>query len=227
MSAYTPSLNFRNLYDRFDTPVTDIDCGLECARHNPRGIPFCCDICQAVPVAYRQEWEYLRDSTNLWQTWQGDECPEEPANPTNLREQTPNHMLLLACQGPQHCIREFRAVSCRQFPFLPYITSDDRFIGLAYESAFENTCWVISNLARVTANYRQQFITFYDDLLAKWPTDYESYAGASEDLREEFANKKRRIPILHRNGGFYLLSPRSERLYRIDPARLPRFGPYR
>ena len=227
MSEYTPSLNFRYLYDRFDAPVSDIDCGLECARHNPRGIPFCCDICQAVPVAYRQEWEYLRSSTDLWQPWRGDECPEEPANPTNLREQTPNHMLLLACQGPQHCEREFRAVSCRQFPFLPYITSNDRFIGLAYESAFENTCWVISNLAWVTANYRQQFIAFYDDLLAIWPDDYESYAGASQNLREEFTAKKRRIPILHRNGGFYLLSPRSERLYRVDPARLPRFGHYR
>ena len=227
MSEYTPSLNFRYLYDCFDVPVTDIDCGVACAQHNPRGIPFCCDICQAVPVAYNQEWEYLRSSSDLWQPWRGDECPEEPADPTSLRDQTPNHMLLLACQGPQHCQRNFRAVSCRQFPFLPYITSDDRFIGLVYESAFENTCWVISNLARVTANYRQQFIAFYDDMLAKWPADYESYAGASEDLREEFAAKKRRIPLLHRNGGYYLLSPRTERLYRVDPAKLPRFGPYR
>ena len=70
-------------------------------------------------------------------------------------------------------------------------------------------------------------VAFYDDMLANWPADYESNAGASEDLREEFAAKKRRIPLLHRNGGFYLLSPRSERLYRVDSAKLPRFGPYR
>ena len=46
-------------------------------------------------------------------------------------------MLLLACQGPAHCQRPFRALSCRQFPFFPYITADDRFIGLAYEWEFE------------------------------------------------------------------------------------------
>jgi hypothetical protein len=60
-------------------------------------------------------------------------------------------MLLLACLGPSRCQRDFRALSCRQFPFFPYATSAYRFIGLAFEWAFEDKCRVSSNLSQVTA----------------------------------------------------------------------------
>ena len=73
---------------------------------------------------------------------------------THLRANTPKDMILLACLGPSQCEREFRALSCRQFPFFPYVTSDYRFIGLAYDLEFEAKCWVISNLAEVTLKYR-------------------------------------------------------------------------
>ncbi len=227
MAPFAPRLDIRQFYDRFDAPVTAFDCGEKCARHNPTGKPFCCDICHAVPVAYRQEWDYLQGRTDLWHEWRGDECAEDPSDPAELREQTPEHMLLLACLGPAHCQRAYRASSCRQFPFLPYITADDRFLGLVYEWDFEPLCWVISHLESVTDTYRREFVATYDVILAQWPDEYESYAAASEDMRAHFAAQGRRIPLLHRRGGFYLLSPRSERLERVPPQRLPRFGPYR
>ena len=124
-------------------------------------------------------------------------------------------------------MRRFRAVSCRQFPFFPYLTADYRFIGLAYEWTYESVCWVISSLAQVTPAYRAEFVRTYDDLFALWPEEMESYAAHSEEMRDVFILQKRRIPILHRNGGYYLLSPASERLERIPPERLRRFGPYR
>jgi hypothetical protein len=223
---FTPRLNLRALYDGFDAPVTDFDCGQKCSPHNPSGKPFCCDICHAVPVAYRQEWDYLQRSTDLWHPWRGDECPADPTDPAELRTQTPDHLTLLACQGPALCQRAFRATSCRQFPFFPYITADDRFIGLAYEWSFEPVCWVISNLSAVTERYRAEFIATYDRLLADWPDEFESYAAISEEMRAEFAARRRRIPLLHRRGGYYLLSPRSERLQPVSPDRFPRFGPY-
>ena len=159
----------RQLYDGFDAPVTDVDCGLKCAPHNPSGKPFCCDICHAVPAAYREEWDYLRPRTDLWHTYRGDECAANPVDPAALLADTPEHMLLLACKGPAHCQRDFRAISCRQFPFFPYISIDYRFIGLAYEWAFEDTCWVISNLGRVTDAYRREFIAAYDALFEQYP----------------------------------------------------------
>jgi hypothetical protein len=215
------------LYQQFNAPVTDFDCGLKCAAHNPNGIPFCCDICQAVPAAFRIEWEYLQRNTELWHTWRGDECAAELADPSELLADTPEHMLLLACKGPAHCQREFRAVSCRQFPFFPYVASDLRFLGLAYEWEFEDTCWVISHLETVTETYRNEFVRTYDELFANWQAELESYAIRSEEMRAHFAAKRRRIPLLQRTGGFYLLSPGSERMQRVSLERLRRFGPYR
>lgn len=226
MYRFTPRLDIRRLYDQFNAPVTSFDCGAKCAPHNPSGKPFCCDICHAVPVAFNQEWDYLRQNTDLWHPWRGDECETERTDPAVLKDEVPRHMLFLACKGPALCQRNFRSVSCRQFPFFPYITADDRFIGLAYEWTFEKTCWVISNLSAVTETYRGEFVRFYDEMFNLWPDEYESYAGLSEDMREQFARQKRRIPILHRNSGYYLLSPDSERLRRVSPDRFPRFGPY-
>lgn len=227
MSEHTPNLDIRDLYDHFNEPVTAFDCGQKCAPFNPSGKPFCCDICHAVPVAYKQEWTYLKDRTDLWHLWRGDECPDDPADPALLEEETPEHLLLMACKGPAHCQRQFRSSSCRQFPFFPYVSSDFRFIGLAYEWEFESNCWVISHLDTVTEAYRREFIKFYDDIFCLWPDEFESYAALSEDMRTAFGEQNRRIPILHRNGGVYLLSPKSERLAKTQFARLKKFGFYR
>jgi hypothetical protein len=221
-----PRLDLRQIYDRFDAPVTGLDCGEKCAWYNPSGKPFCCDICQAVPAAYRQEWDYLRGHTNLWHAWRGDECPDDAAGTTDLRAETPDQMILLACLGPARCQREYRVVSCRQFPFFPYVTADYRFLGLTYDWEFEAACWVISNLGAVSEAYRGEFVRTYDELLGLLPDELDSYAARSEEMREEFARRRRRIPILHRNGGYYLLSPASERLEKAPAERFPRFGPY-
>ena len=227
MSPSFLRFNISQLYDRFDSPITEFDCGLKCAPYNANGIPVCFDICQAVPVAYHQEWDYLQQNTDLWHVWRGDECLQEPCNPADLRSEVPDHMLMLACQGPAHCQREFRTFSCRQFPFFPYITSDDRFLGLAYTWDFESTCWIISHLEAVTDRYRQEFILLYDQVLAQWDDDFESYANLSAEMREHFAAKKRRIPLLHRNNGYYLISQLSERLRRVPAGTFRRFGPFK
>jgi hypothetical protein len=230
MDRFRPPMDIRRVYDRFHAPITALDCGAMCSPHNPNGKPFCCDICSAVPAAYKSEWAYLQANTGLWHVYRGDECAGEPADPDGLLAETPDTMLLLACQGPAHCQRAFRALSCRQFPFFPYITVDYRFIGLAYEWEFEQTCWVISSLGQVSAAYREEFVRSFDSLFDLWPDEIESYAVHSEQMRAVFARRGRRIPLLHRRGGAYLLSPgseRSERLRRVAPERLPRFGPYR
>ena len=226
MKTHLPDISFRDLYDAFDSPVTPVDCGLMCAPHNPRGIPFCCDICCAVPVAYKPEWQYLRGSTSLWHRWRGDECAEEKVDRDVLTGQTPSHLCLLACRGPESCERPFRAVSCRQFPFFPYITSDFRFIGLTYDWEFTHTCWVISNLTQVTETYRREFIHTFDRIFETWLEDLDCYAELSSETREHYIATRRRIPLLHRNGNTYLVSPRNERLHRVAPTTLPQFGPY-
>jgi hypothetical protein len=222
--------NIRALYDSFDSPIMALDCGKKCAPHNPSGKPFCCDICHAVPAAYASEWSYLQANTDLWHAWRGDECADvaDPAKErAHLQADTPENMILLACLGPDRCQRPFRALSCRQFPFFPYVTADYRFIGLAYEWTFEQSCWVISNLKLVSQKYRAEFIHTFDDLFARFQDEFDNYAYHSEKMRRQFIAQKRRIPILHRNGNYYLLSPAHEHLQKVDESRLPRFGPYR
>ncbi len=226
-SDLTPN-DIRTLYNDFDSPIAEFDCGKKCAPHNPSGKPFCCDICQAVPAAYKSEWSYLEPNTDLWHKWRGDECKETTSQEVaRLQADTPKSMVLLACLGPSQCQRDFRALSCRQFPFFPYVTSNYRFLGLAYEWQFESKCWVISNLSAVTQKYREEFIRTYDRLFALFQDEFDHYAYHSEIMRAEFIRRKKRFPLLHRNGRDYLVSAASERLHRVEARVLPRFGYYR
>lgn len=223
-----------SLYDGFNSPIAELDCGRKWAPHNPSGKPFCCDICQAVPAAYKSEWKYLEQSTRFaWQIvrhrWRGKaetSAETTPEDVARIRADTPKGMVLLACLGPSQCQREFRALSCRQFPFFPYVTSDYRFIGLAYEQHYEPVCWVISNLAQVTQRYRDEFVRTYDGLSALFQEEFEQYAYHSELMRAEFLKRKRRFRLLNRDGGYYLVSANRERLERVEADRLPRFGVY-
>jgi hypothetical protein len=219
MENTTTQIQFRSLYDNFKAPIMDVDCGEMCAPNNPSGKPFCCDICHAVPVAYKPEWEYLKSSTTLWHLWRGDECEQEPCDPNDLLEETPEHLLLLSCKGPALCERNFRATSCRQFPFFPYITSDYRFIGLAHDWEFESKCWILSHLDQVNLQYRQEFTATFDMIFSYWMDDFDSYAALSEEVREHYVSIKRRIPILHRNGHNYLISPGDETMRRSALSR--------
>lgn len=217
----------RGLYSSFNSSILALDCGRKCAPHNPTGKPFCCDICQAVPAAYRAEREYLLPRTDLWHDWRGDECGEiDPEERPRLLEDTPDSMVLLACLGPEHCQRNFRALSCRQFPFFPYVSDDYRFLGLACEWEFETRCWIISNLSRVSPRYRNEFVETFDGLFALFQDEFEAYACHSERLRAHYHEAGRRFPLLHRNGHDYLVSPGNGRIRRIDPAGLPSYGPY-
>lgn len=231
------SEDIRSLYEGFNSPITTLDCGQKCAPYNINRIPFCCDICHAVPAAYQSEWETLKDATRLWHRYRGDECASSPdasertgnkpeKDSQNDELDMPPGMIPLACLGPSRCERENRLLSCRQFPFFPYITSDYRFLGLAYDWEFESKCWLISRLGLVTDAYREEFVRVFDQLFALFQDELESYAIRSEETRTHFASIRRRIPLINREGGFRLISPVNERAYRVTADKLPRFSPY-
>ncbi len=192
-----PGAEIRALYNRFNAPVTELDCGRMCAPHNPSTKPFCCDICHAVPAAYRSEWAYLEPNTDLWHAWRGDECEAASRSENReLRRSLPRSMLLLACLGPDRCQRDFRALSCRQFPFFPYVTSDYRFLGLAYEWEFVQQCWVINNLQQVTARYREEFVALHDRLFALFQPQFDAYAFHSERMRAYYLTRGAQVSHL-------------------------------
>jgi len=97
---------------------------------------------------------------------------------------------------------------------------------LAYNWEFEEQCWVISNLGEVTEEYRQNFVQVYDNLFSQWPQELDHYGNRSEQMRDHYINQKCSISLLHRDGGFFLIRPLNERIRRVEPTRLPKFGPY-
>lgn len=216
-------IDFENLYRQFDASISEFDCGDFCAPHNERGVPFCCDIRFAVPSAYLDEWEYLKNHTYLWKPWVTESSELE----TSLRQQIPQGQVLIACLGHEHCQRDFRSITCRAFPFFPYVTLKGEFIGLSYYWEFEEYCWVISHLDVVTNEYRSEFLQVFDYLIKEFPEEREIYRNFSIMMRRSFGRKHRTIPLLHRNGNAYKISPGTGKMRKWDIHKFPKFGPYK
>ncbi|MFQ5410030.1 MAG: hypothetical protein ACE5FI_16605 [Anaerolineales bacterium] len=143
-----------------------------------------------------------------------------------MRAELADECRLVECKGYQHCQREYRSLSCRAFPFFPYVTRDWEFLGLAYYWYYEDRCWVISNLQIVTDEYRQEFLDTYDDLFSRMPDEKATYRDYSATARRVFSRWKRTIPLLHRNGGYYKISPTTGRLRRATPEQFRKHGPF-
>ena len=217
------SLLFPHLYARFEAPIASLDCGQRCAPYNERGVPFCCDTRHTIPTAYLAEWEFLQSSTDLWHAYRAPDAAEA----ARLAAQTPAGQVLIECLGHDRCQRSFRSVVCRAFPFFPYITREGKFIGLAYYWEYEDRCWVISHLEVVTPEYRGQFVGAFEALFAAYPEELEGFRQESIRMRRVFGRRKRAIPLLHRNGRWYKISPRSGRLRRVDAQALGLYGVYK
>ena len=222
MSVVEPDF-FKDLYIRFEAPIARLNCGDRCAPYNERSVPFCCDTRHAVPTAYTPEWDYLQANTDLRNRWQA----ENPRQSQDLEAHTPVGQELSECTGHLLCQRGFRSLTCRAFPFFPYITRQGEFIGLSYYWDYEDRCWVISNLQVVSVEYRMEFIAAYSRLFERLPEEKENFHYHSSRMRHIFGRRKRAIPLLHRNGGFYKVTPRNGRIRRVRPENLPKFGPYR
>jgi hypothetical protein len=218
-----PGIDYADLYGRFQAPIAALDCGKRCAPRNERGAPFCCDTRHAIPTAYPAEWAYLEANTDLWYLWESG----ERSVTTKLRAQAPDGHALIECLGHELCQREFRAVTCRAFPFFPYITREGAFIGLSYYWEYEDRCWVISNLHVVTPEFCAQFVAAYDELFARMPEERENFRHHSIVMRRTFGRRRRAVPLLHRNGGAYKITPHNGRMRRVPVETLPAFGPYK
>ena len=213
--------DFAHLYQRFDAPVLEFDCGSRCAPYNS-GVPVCCDTCHSVPSAYPAEWEYLQANTGLWHPWQ----PDDPGEKARLAHEAGPGLILIECLGAAHCEREFRSLVCRAFPFFPYIDSRGAFLGLSIYWEYEDRCWLLSNLARVSPRYRSEFVEAHEQLFRLAPAERGTFQGHADHMRERFAAHGRHIPLLHRDGGDYLIDPLNERLQPAAMAALPKYGPF-
>ena len=212
--------DFQDIYAGFDSAISRYDCGKECAPHN-NGVPFCCTTQDAIPIVYFQEWQYLKSRTDLWSSFK-----PQTEHDRKIKASIPSNTRLVECRGVAFCEREHRSISCRAFPFFPYITRDDEFIGLTYYWNFEDRCWVISNLYIVEPRYVQEFVRAYELLFERVPNEKETFRDHSASMRRVFSRWKRTIPLIHRDGGCYKISPKTGRMRPVDPRSFPKHHPY-
>jgi hypothetical protein len=216
------SHDYAILYSLFTSAITGLDCGSKCAPFNGNGVPFCCDTDHAIPTAYLAEWEYLCKNSNQWHLWEGDQTSEV----VHLKHQVPPGQVLLTCLGHKLCLRNSRSIACRAFPFFPYISQQKEFLGLSYYSEYEERCWVISNLDRILPEYIAEFIATFDILLKLEPQEVETFFYHSMMMRRIYGRRHRTIPVIHRNGCLYQVTPKNGTLRRVMLDKLPKYGPY-
>ena len=215
--------DYRTLYNSFHSPISIIDCGEKCAPYNEGRVPFCCDTRHAVPTAYLTEWNYLQEETNLWHLWSSSDSKEVQ----RMRSETPDGQVLIECLGHTQCQRNFRSVTCRAFPFFPYISRRDEFLGLSHYWEYTDRCWVISHPEVVNPEYRSEFISAYEQIFAAYPQEKENFCNHSLMIRRIYGRRHQAIPLLHRNGYAYKITPHNGRLRRVPVNTFPRYGQYR
>ncbi len=214
------------LYKIFSTPITDFDCGEKCSVYNENHAPFCCDTRHVIPSAYLQEWEYLRQNTDLWHLIsEDDKVPSD-----HLNADLPDDQVLIKCQGYLKCQRAFRSMTCRAFPFFPYIDQQGEFIGFTYYWDFEDRCWLINHLDTISPQYRDEFIEAFDFIFSNSVQEFENFRYQSIIMRRVFGRKKRAIPLISRSDApqiqYYKISPSNGKMRKVDPHSFTKHGNY-
>ena len=216
-------IDFEELYTGFDAPMAAFDCGDRCAPYHDHGVPFCCDRQVVIPSAYQDEWQYLRTQTDLWHLWQ----TQDSVLTEEIKNQTSDGQVLIECKGYQYCQRAYRSISCRAFPFFPYINPQGEFIGLAAYWEYREQCWLISHLEVVTQAYIQAFMRTFKILFERMPEDKMHFIEFSAYMRSFYENKRWQIPVLSTGRLAYKISPKTGEIRSIDIIRAPKFGIYK
>ena len=214
--------SFKELYQEFSLPLSEIDCGKKCGPHNDYGVPVCCDIEIVVPAAYDLEWEYLQAETELWHLWQGPGSIEQEEL---IRDVQPGQQLL-QCLGHQSCQRSFRSITCRAFPFYPYLDRAGNLLGLAYYREYRDQCWIISNLSVVKAEYKEQFQRAFEKIFQRYPDTKENFLHFSGYMRGQAADAGEGLTLLDFAGRVLKVNPISEQVREITYRDLESYGPF-
>ena len=212
--------DFVQLYEGFTSPVSRFDCGRKCAPLN-NGEPVCCSTQNAVPVVHKVEFDLLKTRTDMWSKFK----PYDYATREIANELTPD-CLAIQCKGARHCERHNRSISCRGFPFYPYITRQRQFIGIGTYWTFEDRCWMMSNLEIVDRTFIDEFVATYDALFVKDPSEFATYVEFSASARRVFSRWGREIPLLSRAGGLLIVEPSSGKVRPGRKKDFPKAAPF-
>lgn len=214
--------DFASLYKQYNANLAFVDCGRKCAPLN-NGQPVCCTTENAIPVVDKAEFALLKTRTDLWYSYK----PNDAASRKIVKELTSN-ACAVECKGAAFCERDNRTIACRSFPFYPYLDKTGKFIGLTYYWDFEDRCWIISNMQVVERKFVDEMIAAFERIFKLDPDEYETMKDHSANMRRVFSRKKKIIPVIHRDGGYYKIKPGDGgKLTACTPDDYKKFGPYK
>jgi len=211
---------YESIYAGFEAAISRYDCGQYCAPHNG-GEPVCCSTKNAIPIATIEEWKFLKSRTDLWRLYQ-----PRTADERKIKEELPSNCRTLECKGAAFCERGNRTLSCRSFPFFPYITKGYEFMGLAYYWHFEDRCWVINNLQIVEREFINEFVSTFELLFRRVPGELEVFRDHSASMRRVFSRQGRTIPLIGRDYHYYEVLPGTGEIRPAKVEEFQKYGPY-
>ena len=189
--------DFTVLYREFQSAPATFDCGKKCAPFND-GEPFCCDTGWVVPIAFKDEWKYLEKKTNLWHEFR----PRNSDEFDLIDEIDEDESVFIECKGVKYCERENRSISCRTFPFEPYLDTRGNLLGLVYNRVIEDKCYLVDRPQIVTKEFVRQYMRFIEKFFKMLPGEKELYMEQSRIYRNIMSRRKKPLVVLTEKGPF-------------------------
>jgi hypothetical protein len=104
------------------------------------------------------------------------------------------------CKGHLQCERDNRSLSCRTFPFEPYLDHDDAFVGIVLSRDFAGLCPLITGDHAFRPDFIAQCCAMWREMFAADADERAFYAGCSRTLRRQYGRDGSPIPVFHEGG---------------------------
>ncbi|MFQ6092509.1 MAG: hypothetical protein ACE5OR_07500 [bacterium] len=186
--------DFAYIYRHYDSTPLRYDCGRLCAPKN-EGIPSCCDTVRLIPVMYKREFKYLQKRTGLWKRFRPKTKHEK-----RLVAETDKGTVFGKCLGPERCDRRYRSISCRIFPFEPYLDLEGNLLGLVYNYRLGNKCPLVDKPQLISKKFVSDQIKMWKYIFKKEPSERDVYRDESIQVRRYLSRKKKPIYIFTPKG---------------------------
>lgn len=167
-------------------PMISFDCGRFCVKAN-RGGPLCCDQKKFIPLLFKAEYRLLKERGQLW-----TRMPVITKAEKKLVEDICDYNVFCLCQGVKSCRRSLRSLSCRAFPFEPFVNADGKVIGIVFQYEKKEKCPLIGMPESVfNPRYIRNSIIFWQEIIDIIPEEKDLFIDES----------RKRIRRAKRNGG--------------------------
>ncbi len=180
----------KRFYRLLSVRMTDFDCGSECAPEN-NGLPYCCDREQVTPVLFRDEYRWHRKRGAFWK-----KMPIKTKKDKKLVEETCTYNVFSLCPGGESCRRTLRSLSCRMFPFEPFLDEKGTVTGLVYQDGENERCPLVGKPRHLyNQDYISNAIRVWQELVDTFPEEKEMYLRESRRRKRLVTRKGKPLTI--------------------------------